>query len=378
MLMVLSPLWAHPAPGTPAPSLQGVQLLQPAAGGTTDWAGLRKVVVLDFWATWCSPCVAGLPHLNELVAALDPAKFQFLSVDDEDPGVIRNFLGKKTMTGSVGTDPSGGVFGRYGVIARPTTVIVDGNGKVVAITDLQTVSAADLRAVAAGQPVTFKPLAEVTETTGVSPTSAAAPLFSVTITQAAPDAPMSHVKHPPTGTDLLGEDADSLLVDLLNPFAGRYLLRGSLPPGKFDLRISSDETAHAANDPVVVQAVLAVMHLQMRSVTLTKPAYLLRKSAGAKLLSSSASTHATKRGSWHGLAILMNGSMDDLATILSTALETPVIDQTGLPGRYDARFALPGGSLDDINKVLRHETGLELIPGTETRSLTVNEVSPRN
>ena len=66
-------LWAHPGKGTPAPPLDTLKLLQARLGARADWASLKgKVVVLEFWATWCSPCVASLPHFNELVESLDP------------------------------------------------------------------------------------------------------------------------------------------------------------------------------------------------------------------------------------------------------------------------------------------------------------------
>src|SRR5579871_2188586 len=130
-------LWAHPEKGSSAPPLDTLKLLQAPLGTRADWASMKgKVVVLEFWATWCSPCVASLPHLNQLVASLDPAKFQFISIDDEDPNAIQTFLTRKKMSGWVGVDASGGVFGLYGVESRPTTIIVDGNGKIVAVTEI--------------------------------------------------------------------------------------------------------------------------------------------------------------------------------------------------------------------------------------------------
>jgi len=70
------PLLGLPDKGTPAPPVDSLQLLQAPTGAKADWGSLKgKIVILDFWATWCSPCVASLPHLNQLVESLDPTKF---------------------------------------------------------------------------------------------------------------------------------------------------------------------------------------------------------------------------------------------------------------------------------------------------------------
>ncbi|HEX5283465.1 MAG TPA: redoxin domain-containing protein [Bryocella sp.] len=373
-------LWAHPAKGANAPSLASLELLQAPSGATADWASLKgKVVVLEFWATWCSPCVASLPHLNQLVGSLDPAKFQFISIDDEDVKAVKTFLARKKMSGWVGVDASGKVFAKYGVNSRPTTVIIGGNGKIVAVTEIESVTAADLRAVAEGKKVAFKPVSETVEVTAPSSSNipnAGHALFAVSVTKAAPDAKQALVKHPPTGWDLLGQDADSLLTDVFNMFGNRYVLKDPLPAGRYDVRINSADVPDGVTNSVVQQAVLAALHLQIESKTVTKPAYILRATeASKKLLSPSASTHAVKRGSWHGMFLLMNGTMDDLAYILGTGLETPVINETGINGTYDARFKVAGGDIDSLNAVLKSTLGLELVPGGREMSMTVLEVS---
>ena len=92
MLLASLSAAALPEPGTIAPPLQFTQLLQAPPGTKTDWESLRgKVVVLEFWETQCAPCIAEIPHLSKLVAELDPAKFQFISVDgvpSEDAEVV--------------------------------------------------------------------------------------------------------------------------------------------------------------------------------------------------------------------------------------------------------------------------------------------------
>jgi thiol-disulfide isomerase/thioredoxin len=378
-----SSLWAHPAKGTPAPSLDSLELLQAPSGASASWASLKgKVVVLEFWATWCSPCVAGLPHFNQLVESLDPKRFQFISIDDEESKAVQTFLTRKKMSGWVGVDAAGKVFAKYGVISRPTTIVIDGNGKVVAVTEIDSVNADDLRAVADSKTVAFKPVSEIAEVTAPSATTTASTehsLFAVSVTKAPSDAEPSLVKHAPTGSDMLGRDADSLMTDLFNPFGNRYVLKDPLPTGRYDVRVNSVDVPQPVTDAVVRQAVLAALHLQIEPKTVTKAAYVLRATdASKKLLSPSASTHAVKRGYWHGIFILMNGTMDDLAYLLATGLENPVINETGITGTYDARLKVTGGDVDSVNAVLKEAMGLELVPGGKEMPLTVLEVSKRD
>jgi uncharacterized protein (TIGR03435 family) len=377
VLLGTASLWAYPKRGTPAPPLYSLKLLQAPVGARADWASLKgKVVVLEFWATWCSPCIASLPHLNQLVESLDAAKFQFISIDDEDLKAVQSFLTKKKMSGWVGVDASGGVLGLYGVESRPTTIIVDGTGKIVAVTDIESVNAADLRAVAIGKSVAFKPATVITEANVPSRPGTKRPLFAVSVSKASPDAKRVLAKHPPTGTDLLGEDADSLITDVFNVFGNRYVLKDPLPEGRYDVRVNYVEVPQTVNDSVVQQAVLAALHLQIQTKTVTRPAYILRATdASKKLLSPSASTHAVKRGYWHDNFILMNGTMDDLAYVLATGLENPVLNETGIDGTYDARFRVVGRDFDSLNAVLKQTLGLELVPGNRDMSITVLEVS---
>jgi uncharacterized protein (TIGR03435 family) len=71
----------------------------------------------------------------------------------------------------------------------------------------------------------------------------------------------------------------------------------------------------------------------------------------------------------------MNGTMDDLAYVLATGLENPVVNETGIDGRFDARFRVTGEDIDSMNAVLKEKLGLELVQGNQEMSITVLEVS---
>jgi hypothetical protein len=255
---------------------------------------------------------------------------------------------------------------------------VDGNGRIVAVTEIDSVSAADLQAVAEGKNVAFKPAETIVSGGASTPDAAAHPLFEVSLSKAASDAKFSQVNHPPTGTDFLGIDADSLMTDVFNPFENRYVLKDPLPDGLYDLRMSFVDVPQTVFTPVVQQAVLSALHMQIQTKTVGSRTYILRATdASKKLLSPSASTRAVKRGYWHGTFVLMNGTMDDLAYVLATGLESPVMNETGIDGTYDARFKVAGSDVGSLNTVLKETLGLELVPSNKEMSITVLEVSKR-
>jgi thiol-disulfide isomerase/thioredoxin len=369
---------ALPAKGTPAPPLTTIKLLQAPAGARTDWNSLRgKVVVLEFWATWCAPCIASLPHLNQLAETLDPARFQFISIDDEDPKVVQAFLAKKKIGGWVAVDSSGSVFSRYGVKSRPTTIVVDARGKILAATTMDDLNAADLEAVAEGKSVAFKTAMEIVTQSAatVSPSPAAHPLFSVSFSKAAPDSKFSMVKHPPTGTDYLGIDAGTLLTYIYNPIEQRVVIKSPLPEELYNLRVELAGVPNSQASSIVQTAVFCGLHLQVQPKSITKREYILRATeASQKLLNPSASNEKNMRGYWNGRLVISKGSMDDLAFVLETGLENPVVNQTGIEGDFDARFNFKQENIDDANAVLRKTLGLELVPGTQERPITLLEL----
>jgi thiol-disulfide isomerase/thioredoxin len=73
-------------PGDKAPPLGVEFMLQGPSPQNVSWQVLRgKVVVLDFWGTWCAPCVAGIAHHNELVSHYQQKPVQFIAVGHENP-----------------------------------------------------------------------------------------------------------------------------------------------------------------------------------------------------------------------------------------------------------------------------------------------------
>ncbi len=132
-------------PGKPAPALDIEKWLEPRDAGPHAWHDLRgKVVVVEFWATWCGPCVAAIPHLNELVEKFENQPAQFISVSDEDEAVVKKFLAARPIKGWLALDTDRSTFKGYGVEGIPTTVLVDKSGLIIGVTDPDQITAAVL------------------------------------------------------------------------------------------------------------------------------------------------------------------------------------------------------------------------------------------
>ena len=89
-----------------------------------------KVLVVDFWATWCEPCRASFPKLEELSKRVgDKVEVVGISVDDEKKGVLE-FAKENGATFAIGWDEGHTIASRWKVEKMPTTFIVDRSGKV--------------------------------------------------------------------------------------------------------------------------------------------------------------------------------------------------------------------------------------------------------
>lgn len=101
----------------------------------SDYKG--KVVFLNFWATWCSPCRSEMPHIEELYKEYNENKGDIIILGIANPGGqekdidgIKEFLNNNKYSFPVVFDESGEMFGRYGISSFPTTYMIDKDGNV--------------------------------------------------------------------------------------------------------------------------------------------------------------------------------------------------------------------------------------------------------
>lgn len=119
-----------PSVRTPAPDWKLTDLNRKSLS-LSDFRG--KVVILDFWATWCMPCRIEIPHLVELQKdyAAKGLAIIGVSLDEQGPAVVKKFVKQIGVNYPIliGSEKIAEKYG--GIVALPTTFVIDRQGRIV-------------------------------------------------------------------------------------------------------------------------------------------------------------------------------------------------------------------------------------------------------
>jgi len=392
-----APTTTMPKVGAPAPALGFNHLLGAPAGTKADWPSLRgKVVVLEFWATWCAPCIAEIPLLNSLQASLDPAKVQFISVDDEDPAKVEAFLKKKPISGWVGIDTTSKVFERYGLDGRPDTVIVGPDGRVVSTTlRPEQLKREQLLALAKGKPVkldeTVDPKVQADLDAGVKKAFAeqvgaaagsADALFELRVTAAGPAPegkdPDTHIMMLGTGKmDITEAPIDLLLSQGAGIAESRTTVVGTLPKSLYNLSVNAPHADKKQLSRAIAVAVASATGLTIEFKTADTDALVLTALPGGKAqFTPAAHGGFAFYNPKSNTLTCISATADQIASALEAAVGKPVVNESGLQGIASATIQIPSKDVAGANEALAKAFGLTLTPATRPIETVVVTPAP--
>ena len=97
---------------------------------TSNFGG--RLLVLNFWATWCQPCVEEVPSLDQFAKDMAGSGVVVLGVSmDKNPKLYRDFLSRSHVSFMTARDPDAKISADYGTYKYPESYIIDSKGKVV-------------------------------------------------------------------------------------------------------------------------------------------------------------------------------------------------------------------------------------------------------
>ncbi len=386
---------AEPAPaiGHPAPALSLEDVMGRHGADCADglnWNRLHgHVVVLEFWATWCVPCVGNIAHLNELARTYEDKGVRFISVTDESRAIVERFLRVRPIHGWIGLDRDRSMFSAYGIRPIPRTFVIDQQGRVAAVLAPDELTPSLLDAVLAGKQVTTAPAADI----------------------AAPGIDAAALSGPPPGLDPLNETAMLQVmigpprdltfmrwepglyvnnaVDLETLLVRLFHLRTPLmihwdipkPESRFSFAAKAPNGDEQMLERVSVPAVAAALALSITREDVEHDVYVMTAphGPGANLEQTGVTSrdhHRFHQVAIDGVLFATEGSFDGLIQALEELLGRPIIDETGWGGCWNWGMHFETGNAQSVIQAARKQLGLVLIPERRKVEMVVVRQAP--
>jgi peroxiredoxin len=96
----------------------------------SDFGG--KLLVLNFWASWCPPCITELPSLNQFAQEYKDQGVVVIGIsNDKNENLYKRFLTQRHVAFDTARDPEADISASYGTFQIPETYLIDRNGKVL-------------------------------------------------------------------------------------------------------------------------------------------------------------------------------------------------------------------------------------------------------
>lgn len=376
-----------PKVGEPAPPMTLEKLLQTPAAAKADWNNLRgKVVVLEFWATWCGPCIGAFPHLNELAEKFKDQPVQFIAVTDEKEPVVSAFLRRKQLKAWVGLDTDRSLFKAFGIFGIPHTVLVGREGKIAGMTYPMSLKEEHLNALVAGKPVNLYQTSTKKDliTAGMLPGTdqqSVKPMFQILVRPSISDT-VGRSQGNGSFTDV-GATVVSLLSSAYGANSARMRLTCEVPEVRYDVVVKTTSRDDAGMKRWLQRTIEEVFDLTARRETNEVDVLVLR-ATGTKneALTPTVSTGGSSGMAGPGRISAVRQPMKWLASGLEIQIKKPVVDETGFTGEFDIELTWKNSNdrLEQTRRLVeavREQLGLQLTPARRTIAMLVVEKTAR-
>jgi len=362
MMLCAVAVAAGPKIGDPAPPMVLAQVLQAPAGVQADWAGLKgKAVVLEFWATWCAGCREQIPHLNQLAEQFRDKPVRFISVTDEEPGLVARFLKDYSIAGWIGIDQAGRTFRNFTVEGRPQAALIDANGVLRGLGNTPDLTGQLLEDLLAEKPVAFS----FRSLPGSSLQSAPEPFFQTMIRPAAPVevsrySPGAVAGKPGRSYEIYGTPLRTLLAYAYGLPERQIEAPAWAGEDRFDTMIAALELTDQNRAEMLRRTLTDTFQIKLHKESRPTAGYVLAPRAGVapklRPAAPGATSHWGKPGDITAVAV----PLASLVASAENALEEPVFDETHLLGRFDFELKWTKADAESFIQAVREQLGLDL------------------
>ena len=381
-----------PQVGEPAPSLNITSWLQTPVKALRGWPA-GKVVVLEFWATTCAPCVEVIPHLNELAEKYQNQPVLFIAVTDDEKAVVQRFLKKNPIKAWIGLCP-GGVFGEtnaYRVAGIPHTVIINAQGRIAAVIDPRELTSAMLDQCLATKKMS-SPNSEAYP--GEVPGQRKAgmtPIYQMLIQPSAknwlalPDNGTRSVARGLGLATLRREQVKLAISEVFGVPWTRVIAEVELPKENYDFYVTMPKPLNGQDgsrrlEAVFAQAIEATFGLSVKRETRMVSVLVLETNMMSARKMAGSTNPAGKDWFGPGEVCGSNKRLNDLAQGLEYGIAMPVFDETGLTNHYsfDVKWDQKTHSDTNVNGMIEavQKLGLDLVRSEMAVELVVVRQAP--
>jgi uncharacterized protein (TIGR03435 family) len=360
-----------------APELRVSQWLQSPDGFTGKLSDLRgKIVVLEFWATWCEPCVSSIPHLNQLADEFRDKGIVFIAITDDGADRLTPFLAKRPMKAIIGIDTERENWDAFAVPSIPNTVLVGKDGRIIGATLPVNITTEVLQEALAGFSPSLPPKEGIPSDLewddhiewqdGVRPAMYAIIKPIKTLTSGAWPRP-GHVTADGVPLQVLVQLAyqtDSFHIDW-HASSGKDSYRAA-----FRVPVGREKQLY----PYMRDTLSNMFGIQTRWEEEARDVYVIRRKEGHSALPESNSDKELAE-MLRGKIRLRHQPITKLCDMLVDAFSSIVVDETGMNGRYDFDIPYQPTQPEVISTAL-NELGLEAIKARrDVRILVVTSES---